>query len=74
MDVGMLRPIVEQLFQGKDRVSKQEVQSRGQSLGLPQDQIQSLPDKDFSKDELLQHLGGGSQGFGDMGDLGRKIA
>lgn len=73
MDMGMLRPIVEQLFQGKDRVSKQEVQSKGQSLGLPQDKIQSLPDKDFSKDELLQHLGG-DEGFGDLGDLGRKIA
>jgi len=73
MDLGMLKPIVDQLFQGKDRVSKQEVQSRGQSLGLPRDEVDSLPDKDFSKDELLQHLGGG--GMGDtLGDLGRKIA
>ncbi len=73
MDLSMLKPIIDQLFQGKDRVSKSEVQSRGTQLGLPEDQVRSLPDKDFSRDELMQHLGGG--GIGDaMGDLGRKIA
>lgn len=73
MDLSMLKPIVDQLFQGKDKVSKRELESRGPSMGLPEDQVRSLPDKDFSKDELLQHLGGG--GLGDeLGDLGRKIA
>jgi len=73
MDLSMLKPIIDRLFEGKDRVNKSEVESRGQSLGLPMDRVRSLPDKDFSKDELLQHLGGG--GLGDeLGDLGRKIA
>jgi hypothetical protein len=73
VDLNMLQPIVDRLFQGKDKVSKQELQTRGPSVGLPEEQVRKLPDKDFTKDELLQHLGG--DGLGDvMGDLGRKIA
>jgi hypothetical protein len=73
MDLSMLKPIVDQLFQGKDRVSKREIESRGPSIGLPEDQVRSLPDKEFTKDELLEHLGGSGLG-GELGDLGRKVA
>jgi hypothetical protein len=73
MDLGTIKPIIDQLFQGKDMISKSEIESRGSSMGLSEDQIRSLPDKDFSKEELLQHLGGEGIG-GSLGDIGRKVA
>ena len=59
MDIGKLTGMAEGLFQGKDQVSKQEIQSKAQSSNLGSDEksvVDRLPDKMFSKNELMQKI------------------
>lgn len=59
MDIGKLTGMAEQLFQGKDQVSKEEVESKAQSSGLGSDEmdvVHKLPDKTFGKNELMQKI------------------
>jgi hypothetical protein len=53
---------IDQLFQGKDKISKQDLMTHMGSLGMSRDMIDQLPDREFSKNELMQYMSESQQG------------
>lgn len=75
MEMGGIKQMVDDLFQGRDTVSKQEVEQHARQKGMDQNTmqaVQGLPDKQYDKDSLtsmlMEKVGGGT-----MSGMGGKM-
>ncbi len=59
-DIAEIQKIAGELFQGRNQVSKGEIEQRVNQSTLSQDakqQVQNLPDGQYTKEDLMQRIG-----------------